>query len=383
MKNENYNERFYLLDISRGFAAICVVLQHYVHFFYNSTEAYYYDQQPFYEYIAFGYRFGSVAVPFFFILSGFIFFTFYKKKISEKNITFKDFIILRISRLYPLHILTLFMMLILQKIYYMSISDYFVYKNISLENFILHIFLIQEWGTGSIFNFNDGWGFNGPSWSISVEFFAYISFFIVALFFVKNFFESIIFLIFLLIMYTIIQPSLGNMSLGVVLFYLGGATYYLTNIIKKYLLLSRLLLITVILALDILIFGRFLNSFFLEFQNSVAHLIGDRFMILLYLVKFPLLIINLNIIQFYFNKLGKPFGLVGDLSYTIYLIHFPLQVVIIIINNTFFKFQFYSELFFIMYFLFIFLTSFLLFKFFELPFKKLIRKKLITKKTIK
>ena len=124
MKNINQNERFYLLDIFRGFAAICVVLQHYQHFYYttsmNLDVSFKYNQLPLFEYISFGYKFGSVAVQFFFLLSGFIFFSFYKKKIAQRFINFKDFLILRISRLYPLHILTLLVMLILQKIYYLK-----------------------------------------------------------------------------------------------------------------------------------------------------------------------------------------------------------------------------------------------------------------------
>ena len=74
----NFKGRFYLLDLARAFAAICVVLQHYQHF-YSITPYVYQDnflriQQPFYEIIKPFYQFGSVAVQFFFILSGFIFF---------------------------------------------------------------------------------------------------------------------------------------------------------------------------------------------------------------------------------------------------------------------------------------------------------------------
>jgi peptidoglycan/LPS O-acetylase OafA/YrhL len=381
MKNINQNERFYLLDIFRGFAAICVVLQHYQHFYYttsmNLDVSFKYNQLPLFEYISFGYKFGSVAVQFFFLLSGFIFFSFYKKKIAQRFINFKDFLILRISRLYPLHILTLLVMLILQKIYYLFFSSYFVYGNNGIENFLLHFFLVQEWGIANLFNINNSSGFNHPAWSISVEIFAYISFFIISLNFIKNFIESIIFLIITVFIYIMTHGFLGNLAVGILLFYLGGSTYFLSDIIKNNLSSKKNFILFVLILLNILIFGRFLNEFFLNFQNNFDHLIGSRLMILLFFVKFPLIIINLYIIQFFFKNLGKKLILLGDLSYTIYLIHVPLQIIIMFINNIAFDVPFDSNFFFIFYFILIFSTSFFIFKYFELPCKNIIRKKLI------
>ena len=51
--------RFYLLDLSRSIAALCVVLQHYQLFYYLSDytlpDNFLRSQQPFYEYIQFFY----------------------------------------------------------------------------------------------------------------------------------------------------------------------------------------------------------------------------------------------------------------------------------------------------------------------------------------
>jgi peptidoglycan/LPS O-acetylase OafA/YrhL len=78
MRNTNQNERFYLLDIFRGFAAICVVLQHYQHFYYTKSmsldTSFKYNQLPLFDYISFGYKFGSVAVQFFFFIIWIYFF---------------------------------------------------------------------------------------------------------------------------------------------------------------------------------------------------------------------------------------------------------------------------------------------------------------------
>ena len=160
----NKFERLYLLDFARAIAATCVVLLHYQHFYssdYNQQLNFVKNLQPFYNILEIFYEFGTVAVQFFFILSGFIFFMFYREKILEGVINFKNFIILRLTRLYPLHLLTLILVLAIQFFYKESYSEYFFYQSNDLENFIAHFLLIQEWGL-----IGETASYNGPSWSI-------------------------------------------------------------------------------------------------------------------------------------------------------------------------------------------------------------------------
>lgn len=112
-------KRIFLLDIARGIAAFCVVLQHYQHFYLDKNNLSYSDQ-PFFKYLSFFYKSGSQAVPFFFMLSGFIFFYFYKKKIFNNQITFINFTILRLTRLYPLHLLTLIIVIFFQHFFFLK-----------------------------------------------------------------------------------------------------------------------------------------------------------------------------------------------------------------------------------------------------------------------
>ena len=60
-------ERFYLLDIARGIAAIAVAIFHYKLFYaYNlSSEIFVPENQPFYIYIKLIYEYGWIAVQFF------------------------------------------------------------------------------------------------------------------------------------------------------------------------------------------------------------------------------------------------------------------------------------------------------------------------------
>ena len=176
---DDNHERLYLLDIARAFAAFTVVLQHYQHFYiYNSgknSEIFVRSSQPFFEFIGFAYNFGSQAVPFFFMLSGFIFFSFYFKKVSLKKISFRNFFILRLSRLYPLHFLTLIITVFFQLIYMKYQNNYFIFEDNNIRSFFEHLFLIQEWPLMSSRSIN---AFNAPSFSISVEIFLYITFFL-------------------------------------------------------------------------------------------------------------------------------------------------------------------------------------------------------------
>ena len=377
------NNRFFLLDLSRAIAAICVVLQHYQHFYFVAPHTYVENfvrsQQPFFKLIEPAYKFGSVAVQFFFILSGFIFFMFYKKKIENKKINFNNFLVLRLSRLYPLHILTLLAMLLFQKLYFLLNNEFFVYQANDLKNFILHLFLIQEWG------FKIAWAYNAPVWSISVELFLYIIFFIFSLFYIKNLFQSFLSIIIIFFLYCVINSKIiglslgiGSLSLGLLLFYYGGFTYYLFLQIKDLLNSKyRNFLLIFLTILNIIIFGRFLNNFFLELQVNLVNFTGDRLMLLLYFIKLPLIIINLSVLQFYFKNMGKSLQIFGDISYTIYLVHVPIQLLFSIVDKNIVKINYDSNFIFILFFLIIFIFSIMIYKFFEIPVKNKLRKKFI------
>ena len=374
------SQRLYLIDIARAFAAICVVLQHYQHFYFvephQYVENFARNQQPFYNLLEPAYKFGSVAVQFFFVISGFIFFMYYREKILQKSVSFRDFIILRISRLYPLHLLTLLFMLFIQNIHLYFSSEYFVYEANNLQNFFLHLFLVQEWGI-----VKSVWSYNAPSWSISVELLLYMSFFFLSLFFIKNIFQSFLSVLIVFILYIIIQPKLNNLSLGFVLFYVGGFTFFIFDLIKKKINENKNYIIYILLILNFIIFGRFLNQVFLDWQISLEHIIGNRVMILLFFVKFPLILINLSILQYYFKESGKRIKILGDVSYTIYLVHVPLQVIFSIVDKNIISINYDSNLIFILYFGFVIFFSIIIYKLFELPSKDYLRKKLIFSQT--
>jgi peptidoglycan/LPS O-acetylase OafA/YrhL len=125
----------------------------------------------------------DIFVDFFFVISGFIIFYKYHKKIN----TFADLIkfqLKRFMRLYPLHIITLlfFLLIELSKFFFLiktgiQSDNNPVFQRNNLFSFIHNIFLTQ-----GFLNFNS---YNEPSWSISIEFYSYLIFGLLLLFFSK------------------------------------------------------------------------------------------------------------------------------------------------------------------------------------------------------
>jgi peptidoglycan/LPS O-acetylase OafA/YrhL len=290
-KNQYFNQ----LESLRGIAAILVVFFHCDYFF------------PPVKYIMLLNK-GYLFVDLFFVLSGFVIYINYYNKLNNFR-KFKEFIILRLGRIYPLHILTTLLFLLVPIIEYLT-NDYGIGKsNISLLNILSNLFLIQAWG------FNDFYSLNAASWSISTEFFAYLLFGFLLIFFRK--FSQVIF--FLLIVAFI--PILLNMdfkanyfaaiarcvysfSIGVSLCY----TYlkYSEKTLKKY--TPRPIYIVTALFFFIEIVLRFWDNYeYIIFPLMSAILILS-------------LIIHPN--DEFTNKLYNPILFkIGTLSYTIYMIH--------------------------------------------------------------
>jgi peptidoglycan/LPS O-acetylase OafA/YrhL len=113
---------------------------------------------------------GYLAVDFFFCLSGFVIYLSYHNRIIDHQHGVRRFIVKRLARIYPLHLLTLgFYVLVVVALLTIS-ENRRIPAWLSQETFFLNLFLIQNWG------FHDGIFWNTPAWSISAEFFAYLVF---------------------------------------------------------------------------------------------------------------------------------------------------------------------------------------------------------------
>jgi peptidoglycan/LPS O-acetylase OafA/YrhL len=130
---------------------------------------------------------GMLGVDVFFILSGFIIAYNYATQFDEQPFKFAGpgrnawrlmygrFLWLRIARLYPVHLVTLLAMLGL----FLAAQALNVKLNLESRygalDFVRNLFLVHAWGSY-------GFNWNGPAWSISAEWFAYLLFPVFALF---------------------------------------------------------------------------------------------------------------------------------------------------------------------------------------------------------
>ncbi|WP_143321017.1 acyltransferase [Clostridium sp. HBUAS56010] len=364
MENTNSKigfQRLTCLDGLRGIVCCCVAFfWHYQHFSPSNF--------PFSHIAYWPYHYGWLAVEFFFLLSGYIFFYKYSKPISEGTISFRNFFILRFSRLYPLHFVTLTVVMLFQWYRIFQGKDFFIYSNNNLYHFLLNIFFIQN---GWIYT---DWSFNAPSWSVSVELLAYFLFYQILKNIGKignNVYAAFIALIYLGLILQIFSFNvpLFNSQVGRIIFcfFTGCLLSKLQGMIlakQKQLLFSCICGAILLFHFSaILIFG---------YEFAIVKMLGN-YSIVYSVLFFPciiLLALNSSVV----NKILSlaPFRFLGDISYSIYLIHYPIQLALV----TIFPFFNYSErkIFFV-YIILVIIFSSISYYFFEKRLQTYIRSK--------
>lgn len=367
------NNRIMQLDALRGIAAIAVAFfWHYVHFFTygNSSERLTAENRflvlPFYRIFHWFYDYGDICVDFFFVLSGFIFMIVYGRKISKKEISFYDFFIKRFSRIYPLHFLTL-MIVVLELWYMANVKTSFIYTHNDFFHFILNVLMLQA-------GWFDMWQtFNGPSWSIAIEFAGYMMFFLILRLNETWRFKS-------------------NLIFGLLIYFgayqiYGGGNYFIYND-----MMSRIFLGFFIGCLASQVYGIILesNKFSIIFQvfaifvmlvtvsGSIRFGFQEFFgayKVIMPMVIFPLIIIFCAINRVAKNILSlKLFEILGACSFSIYLCHYPIQI---ILRFVFERFNLSPELYFTwMFYVFcVLVISCTCHYLYEIPMQRIIREK--------
>jgi peptidoglycan/LPS O-acetylase OafA/YrhL len=119
---------------------------------------------------------GYLMVELFFVLSGFVIFNAYAEKITTQKDLFR-FQLLRFGRLYPVHLLFLLVFLGIEIAKHIASTKFGInspntipFETNNFSAFLKNIFLIS-----SVLP-NQSPTYNGPSWSISVEFYTYLVF---------------------------------------------------------------------------------------------------------------------------------------------------------------------------------------------------------------
>lgn len=137
------------LDALRGLAALGVLVWHYGGHF---------NAMPWFDALRPFYVAGLYLVDVFFVLSGFLLGQLYKSGDLLPEFFFK-----RVTRLFPLHWVTLLVTAFLQALYVAQAGVPFIYAINDGFHFGLNLLLLQQSGL------QQGFSFNGPSWSISAE----------------------------------------------------------------------------------------------------------------------------------------------------------------------------------------------------------------------
>jgi peptidoglycan/LPS O-acetylase OafA/YrhL len=297
------------IDLLRFCLSIAVILRHYYHFYYPFTkdENEILANEPFHRLLSTFYAGGGLAVQFFWLISGFIFYYVYDLQIRDNKIRFGAFCLLRFSRLYPLHLLTLVIVALLQIVFYQLHHNYFVYPDNGIRNFFLNVFFVSGWSEHFDFSFNV------PIWSVSVEIFVYLIFYcLTRLGFTAG-----------KKLYVILPILLLSHFLGVFSPFHDCLLYFFSGS-----LLARLMyhnspqrLIGVYLICFVFLAGCILIMKRVSIDYNIIYSLKVIVVASLSLLCFIFVVNALKI-----KRLLRLSTSLGNLSYSMYLIHFPIQI---------------------------------------------------------
>jgi peptidoglycan/LPS O-acetylase OafA/YrhL len=317
MSEKPSGARLEALDGLRGVAALGVVFWHFQHFG-GDAGAYPYRTFPL---TGWAYERGWILVDFFFLLSGCVFTHKYLSPVAAGRIRAREFFVLRVSRIYPLHLATL---LVVAGIQWWRVGHHeptLLYQNNDLYHFALNLVFLQAgW-------FEQGYQYNNPSWSVAVEVLVYLLFFWIASRAGR---------------YVAWAFGLTLLGLGV---YKLGWTYPLFNeliarAVSGFFLGSLLFLglralrkaglaqpfgIAAALALAGIAFMAHLIGYDAFIGGSGFRIIPQHVLVI-----FPLILTMTLLLDPVGRMLSiRPLTFLGDISFTVYLVHVPLQMVML------------------------------------------------------
>tara|TARA_B110000259_G_C13974435_1_gene386100 strand:- start:83 stop:1165 length:1083 start_codon:yes stop_codon:yes gene_type:complete len=302
--NSILSDRITQLDGLRGIAAVMVLALH-----FPITDSFFTNN--------FFVRQSWLFVDFFFVLSGFIIATNYYTKINTWSI-FKTYIIKRVARLLPL--------------LYFTVIVYFAYEMVGLflklkiDPQSISYYTLQTIDSLSFLNstpiLGDSQGMNPPSWSISAEMISYIVFALGMIIFSRKKIYFSILVVTLCIFFMIINNNFAFQNgdygylRGLLGFNLGVITYKLSKSIN---FKTNFLEIPVVLLTLITFYLTFNYKGYL--QNTQYIVFPFIFSAVVFVFRFSSGLIS--------NVLNSRFlQMLGKLSYSIYLNHYLLLIII-------------------------------------------------------
>ncbi len=379
-------ERLHSLDTLRGVAALAVVFWHWQHFFYTGTSPgnVTWSNLPLSDVFFLFYTEGIYAVFLFFSLSGFVFYWLYSRAVADRTITARDFAVLRFSRLYPLHLVTLLVVAIGQIWFVRTTGSYFVYPVNDLWHFVLNLLFASSWGL------EQGYSFNAPNWSVSVEIVFYALFFL----FCRLLPIRDTFLFMLAIGGLLLSRVYAPIFLGGSMFFLGGLAYLVYQRIiasGNAVRVGRWLVAVCAVAWIATIVIGWLEAHGTPVLQPAAESLARMHPALRRIglivigiwpsFLFPVTILTLALVETTHGNFTGRLSILGDISYSSYMLHFPLQLITIAlviqfgIDRTIFLSVWTLALFFIV----LIVMSYASYRFLEVPAQRALRKGALAK----
>jgi peptidoglycan/LPS O-acetylase OafA/YrhL len=358
--------RFYLLDILRGVASLAVVVWHYQHFFMIAPQQlpsdFAPDVLPLFFFLKPLYLYGFNAVQLFFVLSGFVFFSQYLNEIGSRQVGAWKFFVMRFSRLYPLHFVTLVFVASLQFFSQNIDGRFIVFSCNDLYHFVLNLLFASHWGLETCYSFN------APTWSVSVEVLLYTSFFVFSLI-APRILSMRLTLMFICICVGVFfkyasAGSWSDIGLAIACFYLGGAVFLLLDLSVDAGCRPIHILIAAI--------GAQLAAFAILAITPRFH------NLLLCGIIFPGAVMALAAAQYCKFQIGKGARVLGDITYSTYLTHFPIQLTLLLAAKAgLVHIDYHTRSVFLMFFALLIAVSVPIYYWFERPAQNYLRRSML------
>lgn len=329
--------RFYELDILRGLAAFMVVTFHYKHFFLTDTGGFDYADMPLHAMLMPVYVYGQFFVELFFAISGYVFFWLYSGMIATRRTGLRSFFIARFARLYPLYFVTFILVALIQWAFRSLYGHDYIYGDNTAVNFVLSLFMVQQWWPDA------SQTFNGPSWSISVEIFLYAVFFLICRLRLQSVWMALALVVAGLVFKYLHYNPTNDFARGLPSFFFGGLAWYGVEALRAHESWRRrvsLALGVVLPLLWALSYAGAYDALWGANQLDLAQKGLPRqgvHAVLMSIASFDYGLIPLTLVFFGLKRdlwrlswlqtdRLKNWGWIGDISYSLYLIHFPLQI---------------------------------------------------------
>lgn len=291
------------LELLRFASALAVLIYHYSHFTaIAAAPAIAADDFPLNGLLRPFYDYGLYGVQLFWGISGYIFFWKYGSAIRSAVVSARQFFWLRFSRLYPLHFATLIGVVGLQAVHRQLTGANFLYPATDPALFARQLILATDWGPQPPFSFN------GPIWSISGEVAVYAAFFILLRQFAPSWKLCV----------TVIAAGLVAQLAGLDWVSIACATYFFAGGLAA--LAPSGSERKAAIALTCLLF-----------LCLATGSLGDRDKLpMILLAAVPCLLILMTRDWRLIARLQRPVQFAGNLTYSSYLLHFPLQLLLAI-----------------------------------------------------